>query len=475
MILFIKDLEVMLTRRGYTWKAYDQDNIGFSRVQWLVSSRETESDILYICPELKRGQTAILLKNRVWQIFGMMPEELLTFVQEQLARFNALEEQLISHILQKGSLRDFLTTASCFFDCPVFVVVSGQRFLDCSANAEASLPQIQVFLQSYNQLSVLSHPLSERIEDFSDSIPGVENHILSSRFWNASQYFGRFFVYHYRSTIDEGVLYRIEEVTKYLNTLLMVNDQSYYATSYISSVLKDICEGTFTNWPRLRQELSAVNWQESQDLRMISMGNVDEPSLLTELRDSLLSLNLPLYCFSEGKNLILLCNESHQPELLTILYHVISSQEFPVNIGVSGFFHDLEKIPLYLRQSRFALEYARQNGPAVQQIESIVSNAFQKLLTNIPDSDCWIHPDLMLLERYDRENGTQLFASVTTFLLENCNYEKCAEKMGLHPNTIRYRIRRVTELMQSNLYDPVNHENLLVSLMLLRNNAPGTL
>lgn len=281
MMLFIKDLEAMLTRCGHEWTAYDPDNTSFSQVQWLVSSHETEPDILYVSPELKRRRTAILLKNRIFLISGITPEELLTFVQEQLARFNALEEQLISHILLKDPLRDFLTTASCFFDCPLFVVVSGQRLLDYSANAEEYLPQIQIFLQSYSQLSVLSHPLSERIEDFSDSIPGVENHILSSQFWNASQYFGRFFIYHYRSVIDEGVLYRVEEITKYLNTLLMVNDHSYYATGYISSVLKDVCEGTFTHWPRLRQELSAVNWQENQDMRMVSLGAVEEPSLLT--------------------------------------------------------------------------------------------------------------------------------------------------------------------------------------------------
>jgi DNA-binding PucR family transcriptional regulator len=55
---------------------------------------------------------------------------------------------------------------------------------------------------------------------------------------------------------------------------------------------------------------------------------------------------------------------------------------------------------------------------------------------------------------YDRDRGTSLIETLATFLDVGTNLEATAVRLGTHRNTIRYRLRRITDLTGHDPHDP---------------------
>jgi DNA-binding PucR family transcriptional regulator len=61
---------------------------------------------------------------------------------------------------------------------------------------------------------------------------------------------------------------------------------------------------------------------------------------------------------------------------------------------------------------------------------------------------------LGLITAYDSARGTCLIDTLTTFLDVGTNLEATALRLGTHRNTVRYRLRRITDLTGRDLHDP---------------------
>lgn len=63
-------------------------------------------------------------------------------------------------------------------------------------------------------------------------------------------------------------------------------------------------------------------------------------------------------------------------------------------------------------------------------------------------------PAVLQMLKYDVEHGTPYAQSVLAYLAANADVPAAAEAVAVHPNTFRYRLRRVRELFDLNLDDP---------------------
>ena len=73
-------------------------------------------------------------------------------------------------------------------------------------------------------------------------------------------------------------------------------------------------------------------------------------------------------------------------------------------------------------------------------------------------------PRLDALVRYDDEHGTAMVASLAAYLRHFGDVRAAAEQLRVHPNTLRYRVRRAEEVLTVDLGDPA--ARLLVELQL---------
>lgn len=79
------------------------------------------------------------------------------------------------------------------------------------------------------------------------------------------------------------------------------------------------------------------------------------------------------------------------------------------------------------------------------------------------------HPELRdprpaALARYDEEHGAAMVASVSAYLRHFGDVRGAAAELSVHPNTLRYRVRRAEQILQVDLTDP--SARLLVELQL---------
>jgi DNA-binding PucR family transcriptional regulator len=55
---------------------------------------------------------------------------------------------------------------------------------------------------------------------------------------------------------------------------------------------------------------------------------------------------------------------------------------------------------------------------------------------------------------HDRDNGTPYLETLSVYLQEGCRNQACADAMGLHVTTLRYRLARIQELFGVDVETP---------------------
>jgi sugar diacid utilization regulator len=55
------------------------------------------------------------------------------------------------------------------------------------------------------------------------------------------------------------------------------------------------------------------------------------------------------------------------------------------------------------------------------------------------------------LEKYDKEQGSELLNSLEKYLLHRCELKTAADALFLHPNTLRYRLKKIEEILSIDL------------------------
>ena len=78
----------------------------------------------------------------------------------------------------------------------------------------------------------------------------------------------------------------------------------------------------------------------------------------------------------------------------------------------------------------------------------------------------FVNKQLGVLIDYDMHNNTQLLTTLEVYLKNNCNLLHTSDELFTHRNTIKYRLKRIQELLNLNLEDSSVMLNLNVALYL---------
>ncbi|MEU9357987.1 PucR family transcriptional regulator ligand-binding domain-containing protein [Streptomyces sp. NPDC048301] len=91
---------------------------------------------------------------------------------------------------------------------------------------------------------------------------------------------------------------------------------------------------------------------------------------------------------------------------------------------------------------------ARRSGGTVRLAGTEAISSHLMLLAAVPDEVRQMYRERLIgvLERYDAEHHTELVATVRAFLDASGSWQRCAEQLHVHVNTLRYRLQRVEQL-----------------------------
>ncbi len=133
-----------------------------------------------------------------------------------------------------------------------------------------------------------------------------------------------------------------------------------------------------------------------------------------------------------------------------------------VSIGVSWTFLNITEFKRHFNQAVASIKQAQRFGRANQVFDYSDFQYFDLLYnyTGKTPLEHYCHPALAVLREYDKQNNTELYITLRTYLEHKNNLRSTAEALFVHRNTLIYRISRINQLISLDL----NNINVVYSL-----------
>ncbi|MFE3519055.1 PucR family transcriptional regulator ligand-binding domain-containing protein [Streptomyces sp. NPDC059166] len=117
-------------------------------------------------------------------------------------------------------------------------------------------------------------------------------------------------------------------------------------------------------------------------------------------------------------------------------------------IGVSDPATGRDGLRRALEEAAHAQRVARLGSGSVRAAGTEALSSHLMLLAAVPDEVRLLYRERLIgvLERYDAEHRSELVETVRAFLDASGSWQRCAEQLHVHVNTLRYRLQRVEQL-----------------------------
>ena len=137
--------------------------------------------------------------------------------------------------------------------------------------------------------------------------------------------------------------------------------------------------------------------------------------------------------------------------------------------GVSYAFSDFSALSSYHRQAIAALEFGKQKKPDEwsHRFEKYALDYFTRYGTSRMEARHLCHPDLILLEEFDRENGTNLLRTLQVYLNCGQNATTASAELYIHRNTLYQRMSKIESLIHAKLSDPATRLYMQISFSIM--------
>ncbi|MBY3794957.1 PucR family transcriptional regulator ligand-binding domain-containing protein [Rhodococcus fascians] len=136
-----------------------------------------------------------------------------------------------------------------------------------------------------------------------------------------------------------------------------------------------------------------------------------------------------------------------------------------IHVGVSAVATGLT-IDGALRSARHALELSRQGSAAVTVTAGTKPTSAVSMMSALPDDvrKSFVEHVLAPLLEHDRRTDADLTDTLREFLANGGSWHRTAESMHVHLNTVRYRIKRVEELLGRDLGSTADRLDVYLAL-----------
>ncbi|WP_225839625.1 PucR family transcriptional regulator [Streptomyces sp. NK08204] len=215
--------------------------------------------------------------------------------------------------------------------------------------------------------------------------------------------------------------------------------------------------------PTAREHLVDAGFPVRDGVRVLALSGGTPRRILAKAGEVLAECGLPLFgTVCEGAAVLLLPG-GHALTAKAVL-DALPAGQTPVAAGLSDV-HDQAEGPTALREALNAVSAALARGCG--GVVHFASLAGQTLVT-APETrrvlESLAEARLRPLAEYDRDNGTELLASLRSFLEHNGQWEAASAGLGVHRHTLRSRMTRVQTVLGTDLESAHVRAELLLAL-----------
>ena len=158
---------------------------------------------------------------------------------------------------------------------------------------------------------------------------------------------------------------------------------------------------------------------------------------------------------------------SDRPELASLAEYL---RERGLIGGLSNPFSDIGRLRIFCEQAEKAIFYAkdiRKNAKPLNLFEDYIVDYLLEFCAGHFDLRDYRHPAIATLLNYDEKMKTDYLETLRVYLYCAGNMAKTAQELGVHYNTVKYRIQCIEHIASISLKDAVTIMTLTMELRIL--------
>lgn len=405
-------------------------------------------------------------------------EEVLDEANKMIDYYNKWEQNLLFSSIQNGTLNDLLELSKEVLPFPI-AIIDKQSIISYTNGYGNEILKIWNKFKSFSleQLNELIPPDSDFHSIYVNRKPTIcisplyDNcMIILSNLIVDDKRFGKIIAYEHMGRFHKKDINLMEVLTKAVCKNIELHKEKYSYEIQLETILRESIKNNYINKEKLSILLKQIGWNEEDEYTVFRIETVlgKDSVILDSLLENLNKNFHSICCFIEKNAVILVGNISkvkREKCFYDKLFEIVSSKYFVV--GQSHTMKNLFEFKLYYRQAEYSLKKAKEKHLTYVKIGDVLSECVFDTLKKDSWMQSLVHPSIRHLKEIDKKTGSDLSKTLYFFLLHGCNFTKTAKELGIHRNTLIYRISKINEEIELDIYNLKDKYCLLASFYII--------
>ena len=256
---------------------------------------------------------------------------------------------------------------------------------------------------------------------------------------------------------EPGLDQLVENLVKQGDAYIDDHVEQFELASDSEQIVRAMLTGDQYTAPALLDVLNARGWRLDDKFRthVLREDVQGEPVLVTRAFTKLVQKLDNVAATRHGRSILVLENVSKGGPSRSVAWvheHEPSIHRY-FACGTSAPFHNITQCSLYYEQALEELNRARSSANHRSSADEHCADHFMQLLSNDPLARTYIRPELQTLHDYDRIHGTAYCETLRAYALCGFQGTHTARMLGIHRNSLLYRLDRIREIIDFSPYD----------------------
>lgn len=433
--------------------------------RWIVSSY-LNPDMVYVGNESEyfdKGSdsqnTLIVHRHDMIVVRDTDPEEIFAEICSIIERYEKWEEKLKKCLKMDNGLTAMIDCSREFIKNPSYIYAPDGRALAFASGFPKDInSHWRELLENNGLTDDRMEYLKQKISlsnVFQDMFPTIR--ISSTKDYEYAHVSlvvngymaGHYVIFGWAEQFNEGLVYIMDNLADYLNLYISEHYAEYSATTKMGNLIVSLIFHEGYEEREFEQMLHTLFWNRDDEYRFfIVKEKVEkEPVLLAKLYVKLSEMLSDSVVFMVDDQLVILENQSRNPNQVIEKKHLASILKRGFICGISNTFSGLEQCDKYFMQAEKELEYCIRNSWTISRAEEHGLEYFKNNIKKDKLGKTYIYSDLIRLKKYDQENETSYYITLKTWFYCGFHMATTAKKLGIHRNSLSYRLERLRELL----------------------------
>jgi len=399
---------------------------------------------------------------------------------DRILRF---QNALIEALSGSASLQDLLMIAHEEFRRPMFIKGDGSTIYAITDNYDSDVhPNWPVFIRNMKSKEVDFDSVRTVSEDpeFSQVFSRKEAGILRSPYYGGMILHANVRLNNIRLceiiALENGKPFYADDIelmnifSRYVQLHVSIHRDRYMANADLSAAFIELLNDQSVAPMELLNMNAQMGWGVDDELAVILVDSQSrtETPILAAFRDKLKNILRDSVTFLYRNQVVSVINLTRSGGYQNIsrqISKLLASET--LYCGLSYEYTGIERTKEFYHLAQLACSIATRLGRKFLDMYSAAQFRISERIHAITDLQDLIHPDLIRLDHLDPQRTSHYLETLYAFLLCGGNYTDTANYLGLHRNSLIYRMNRIQGIIKSNLNDVHNKHLLLISYLIM--------